>query len=711
MLILIKKLKYGYVIFSSALIVVLYSIIFMKCAGEGDEREKILSKLHEKYYYLNLYEDVKYTGTEKCVSCHNAIGESYHHTGMGSSLYRPEADNEKENYDNDNIIYDEKTDLYYEAYKKDGNYFQREFRKDKDGNVIHSLEKKVDYVIGSGLNTRSYLYQDNGFFYEMPMSWYTDKSKWDLSPGYQRLNLRFRREINQECMNCHNSYSGFTEFSENKFQMPIPEGISCERCHGPGELHVRRFTEKNNFFEAIESDTTDRTIVNPADLPLEEKLSVCFQCHLQGDVRVFTDGKKQSDFRPGMKLSEVKTVFVQDDVSEGDFKIASHAARMFLSSCFKNSDGGMTCLTCHDPHVTVGNSSKEFFNDKCLGCHQQNTLSPSKINVEHEEGSNCINCHMRQGNTSDILHVNFTDHWIRKRTGMGTDKITGDEILSKDKNIIPITLKSFEFTDNYKNNNSGLDLGIAYVIYFETKHPHQDYLKRALPLLEAGVKINPENLSAQYFLGSAYYLDNNFPEAIKTLEKLVATDTGNADAFIRLGAAYEKSGDSQRAIEYYEIALNIFPENVKVLNNLGNLYYSEGKINEAVETYKRGIKIIKDNPNILTNLGDISLYKLKDPEAAFNYLNKALEYDPDKKETLNNLGNAYLITGDKSEAEKIFKRVLKLEPYNAQALGNLAVIYEDNGNKNEAVKMLMKILEKDPNDKRAKDMLSKLRVK
>ena len=683
----------------------------MKCTDDSDDRDKVLSKLHEKYYYLNLYEDVKYTSTEKCVSCHNDIGETFHHTGMGSSLYKPEAGNEIEIYEKDNIIYDGKNDLYYEAYRKDGNYFQREFRKDENGNLIHSLEKKVDYIIGSGFNTRSYLYQDNGFFYEMPMSWFTEKSKWDLSPGYQRLNLRFRREINQECMNCHNSYSGYFEFSENKFKMPIAEGIGCERCHGPGELHVRRFTDKDNFFTAIESDTIDRTIVNPADLPLEEKLSVCFQCHLQGDVRVFTDGKKQSDFRPGMKLSDVKTVFVQDDVSEGDFKIASHAERMFLSSCFKNSDGGMTCLTCHDPHVTVGNSTKEFFNNKCLGCHQQNSLSPSKTNVDHKAGSNCISCHMKQGNTSDILHVNFTDHWIRKKTGVESDKISGDENSLADKSVIPVTLKNFEFTVNEKNKNSGLDLGIAYVIYYETKHPHQEYLKRAQPLLEAGVKTDPENRSALYYLGSAYYLDNKYSESVNILEILIAKDTGNAEAFIRLGAAYEKSGNTQKAIESYEKALNIFPENVKLLNSLGNVYYSSGKINEAVETYKRGIKIIKDNPIILTNLGDISLYKLENPDAAFNYLNKALEYDPDKKETLNNLGNAYLITGNKNEAEKIFKRVLKLDANNALALGNLAVIYEDNGNKNEAVKMLKKILENDPNDKRAKEMLSKLKGK
>jgi len=704
------KLKYIYILLSAVLLAALSYFVFIRKSDPDSERDKILSSLHEKYYYLNLYGDVKYTGTAKCVSCHSDISESYHHTGMGSSLYKPDSGNEIEDYSKDFTVYDPKNDMYYEAYRKNGIYFQKEYRKDKAGNIIHSLEKKTDYIIGSGNNTRSYLYQENGFMYEMPLSWFTEKAKWDLSPGYQRLNLRFKREINQECMNCHNSYSGFFEYSENKFQMPLPEGISCERCHGPGELHVRRFTDKGNFFEAIESDTIDRTIVNPVNLPLEEKLSVCFQCHLQGDVRVFADGKKQSDFRPGMKLSEVKSVFVQDNYEKGDFKIASHAARMFLSDCFVKSNGGMTCLTCHDPHVTVKNSTKEFFNGKCLGCHDRNSLSPSKAGVDHGSGGNCINCHMHQGNTSDILHVNFTDHWIRKRTGDTGSGNSGDanDSEQKDKNSTPVTLKYFDFTND---GNSGLNLGIAYVMYYETKHPHPEYLKRAFPLLEEGMKKFPGNKTAQYYLGTAYYLDGRIPEAVKVLEKLVSSDTGNAEAFTRLGSAYEKSGDLQKAADSYEKSLKIFPENVKVLNLLGNIYYRTGKINEAAETYKKGIRIIQDNTAILTNLGDISLYQLKTPDAAFNYLNKALEYDPDKKETINSLGNAYLITGNKAQAEKLFNRVLSMDPGNIPAMGNLAVIYEDNGNENESRKMLLRILENVPNDRRAKEMLARLNSK
>ena len=42
-----------------------------------------------------------------------------------------------------------------------------------------------------------------------------------------------------ECIACHNAYPDFVLGSENKYTA-IPTGIDCERCHGPGELHVEK---------------------------------------------------------------------------------------------------------------------------------------------------------------------------------------------------------------------------------------------------------------------------------------------------------------------------------------------------------------------------------------------------------------------------------------------------------------------------------------
>jgi Tfp pilus assembly protein PilF len=703
-----KKIKHTYLIIT-AIIILGFAGIIIHRSYLSDSRETRISKLHEKYFYLNLDDDVEYVGNENCVSCHLQIHETFHKTGMGRSLYNLTSENEIEDFTNENIIYDHKSDYYYQVYREGKDYFQKEFRIDKTGNIIHELVKKIDYVIGSGNNTRSYLFHENGFFFEMPVSWFTEKAKWDLSPGYQRLNLRFSRPIVQECMNCHNDYSGYVEFSENKFDLPLPEGISCERCHGPGELHVLRHSQETDLFRKIEDDTFDRTIVNPIHLPLEENLSVCFQCHLQGDVRVFTDGKKQNDFKPGMKLSDVKTIFVQDDIKKGDFKIASHAARMYLSDCFIKSDGAMTCITCHNPHIPVQEVSKKFFNDKCIDCHSVQTLSPTVLpKTDHREISDCITCHMRQGATADVLHVNFTDHWIRKEIEVLSEK-ENEDLYEKDaldkRHTIAIVLKNF---NNPDDEFADMNLGIAYVMYYETKHPHFEYLKRAIPLLEENLKKFPEHKNGLYHLGIAYLRENKITDAINTLTKLIEIDPENASAYSMLGRSYEKASSPLKAIESYNSSLNIFPENVSVLHNLGDLLYSGEMINEAIEVYKKAITIISNKPAILNNLGDLYLYKMQNIDAAIELFEQALGFDPDMMQALNNLGNAFMLQGKTLEAEAIFKKVIEKDPKNVLAYGNLAVLFEDREDITAAKRMLNKVLEIDPNDVRAKQMLEKL---
>jgi hypothetical protein len=50
------------------------------------------------------------------------------------------------------------------------------------------------------------IYETNGYFYEMPITWYVGKKIWDLSPGYEKgANSGFNRTIGQQCMDCHNS--------------------------------------------------------------------------------------------------------------------------------------------------------------------------------------------------------------------------------------------------------------------------------------------------------------------------------------------------------------------------------------------------------------------------------------------------------------------------------------------------------------------------
>ena len=208
------------------------------------------------------------------------------------------------------------------------------------------VEKQVDYVIGSGNHVRTYLNRTaQGTLVELPVSWYAEKGGyWAMSPGYDRPNQEdFRRTIVSECLFCHDAYpaSGQTsnlEGSEPLFGDRLPEGIDCQRCHGPGRAHIEAAGSGHAKPEEIR-----RTIVNPARLDRERQLEVCMQCHLETSSRPLPNKLPRYDhepfaYKPGEPLADYFTFFdhAKGAGRDDNFEIAHAAYRLRKSACFQS---------------------------------------------------------------------------------------------------------------------------------------------------------------------------------------------------------------------------------------------------------------------------------------------------------------------------------------------------------------------------------------
>ena len=166
--------------------------------------------------------------------------------------------------------------------------------------------------------------------FQSPISWYSQKKKWDLSPGYERRNYHFERPIEPQCLFCHANRVDPVEFSVNRYREPIFRGhaIGCERCHGPGELHAARQ-------EMVEG--RDLTIVNPRHLEPSLRAAVCEQCHLLGDHRIELAGRDPFDYRPGLPTSAFFAVY--DRANKQGNKAVGHVEQMKASRCYRESQG------------------------------------------------------------------------------------------------------------------------------------------------------------------------------------------------------------------------------------------------------------------------------------------------------------------------------------------------------------------------------------
>ena len=287
----------------------------------------------EKSPYLNHNDTVKYVGINTCKQCHIGIYETFIKTGMGKSFDIASKQKSSAKLNAHTVIYDKFSDFYYHPFWDKDSLKIMEFRLDKKDTIYKRIEK-VSFIIGSGQHTNSHMSNSNGYVRQMPMTFYTQKGTWDLPPGFENgFNTRFNRLIGLECMSCHNSYPQFVEGSENKYTS-LPNGINCERCHGPGELHVK---EKLAGNLVDTSKAIDYTIVNPGKLPIDLQFDVCQRCHLQGNA-ILKNDHSFYDFKPGKKLSDYITVFLPKyKGAEDEFIMASHADRLKMSQCFIKS--------------------------------------------------------------------------------------------------------------------------------------------------------------------------------------------------------------------------------------------------------------------------------------------------------------------------------------------------------------------------------------
>lgn len=630
--------------------------------------------------YLNLNDTVKYVGMNTCKQCHYNIYETFIHTGMGQSFDTANLQKSKAVVEASMSLYDPYSNFYYQPFWENESLFIKEYRLNND-DTIHRRTEKVDYIIGSGQHTNSHLCNRNGYLYQMPMTFYTQEKKWDLPPGFEKgFNSRFDRKIGLECMSCHNAYPEFIKGSENKYYK-IPDGIDCERCHGPGALHVKQKME-GDIIDT--SQYMDYSIVNPGKLPIDLQFDVCQRCHLQGNA-VLKEGKSFYDFKPGMKLSEVMNVFLPIyKGAEDEFIMASHADRLKMSQCFIKSfvpsekeslrpyKQSLTCVTCHNPHISVKVTDTELFNNTCKNCHNatKHNECTAELSLRKKELDDCVSCHMPKSSTIDIPHVVSTDHYIH----------------------IPISKEEKEKIRKFVGliciNNPKPDRKTkaqAYLNQFE-KFESKSYLLDSANLLLSSssledTKDNFDLLVHLYFLKNDYAsitsLAKQMGKEYLIKQKLIHSDWGNNDAWTcyRIGEAYNNLADYQTALLYFQQATQLAPFNLEFLNKYGNTLLNLQHPNEAITVY---LTILKEDE----------------------------KYVP----AITNLGFAYLISGKIEQTEDLYAKAFKLNPDYEPLLLNIVGLYIYKKQFSQAKKLLSEILRKNPSHPQAKNILQQLSI-
>lgn len=556
----------------------------------------------------------------ECRPCHAAVVDSFMKTGKGRSMYPAATAPPLEDW-TVSPVYDRFRNFYYLPRKvKEGDYRILEFRlEEKD--TVHKLELPIDFFIGSGNQTRSYLVNRNGYLYEMPLTWYRQKGIWDLSPGYEKGgNERFSRAVGTECMACHAAGFEADSHSINHFRN-VGQALDCGSCHGDMKAHL----ENAKAGKPVQKD-----LLRLGKIPLKAQLDVCRQCHLEG-VKVRKRNAAAGDYAPGKNFSDFYEVFVPS-TGEQDFGFASHAERLQLSACFKGSKGKMNCQTCHDPHAAGPADQEKAIANTCASCHGPgHEISCSGVylvelkETEEEKNQNCVSCHMARGGTNDIPHVSSHDHWIRKvpaKRQVGQGKIRFGHFAGTKVNQADKAAALLQYAESRNDSAVFAELGAYLKFLTGPEQLKYAYLtqKTAPEFAVTASDRNPWNWFYQAEIRKRKgEMDN---DGYLNASRLAPW---NMDFAYRLALSKQESGTT--ASEAYAALLKKMPFHVLSLSNLGFAKLQEGKHAEAL---------------IL--------------------LQKALTEEPDFVLARENLARCYMEMGRFSESRNLLQRLIREFP-------------------------------------------------
>lgn len=432
-------------------------------------------------------------------------------------------------------------------------YERNEFTRLLDG------RQELRYFVGSGRRGRTYLFEQEGYWFEAPINWYAKKQVWDMAPHYQEAReMPLTLPVDPGCLHCHASgaASSLPDARNHYAGEPfVRGGITCAACHGDGSAHVASGGKAH--------------MLNLDGLEPVRRDSVCLNCHLEGQAVVQRAGKEIEKFTPGDDLFDYALYFVYQNERGSGGRATSQWEALLMSACKQKSGDKLTCTTCHDPHGSPTPEERVgFYRQRCLSCHNEAGFAER----HHAENPDCTACHMARPPSNDIAHEQVTDHWIKKR-------------VSRER--LPLAT-SGELVTVGGMASSDRDLGLAYAQM--AARGDQAAGARAIGLLEkaevqSGAGRDDFDVHAQ--LGFLEQLDGQKDKAAREYQRALAMDGFDSLAAGDLALLEVRQHHTAEAIQLWRGVVEHDPSQVKAGMNLAVVECSVGERDAALATLER----------------------------------------------------------------------------------------------------------------------------
>lgn len=479
---------------------------------------------------------------------------------------------------------------------------------------------RAQWAFGAGVKATTWVSQtDEDSLVEHGLSYYGATKSLALTPGHATSADRIYRTFDPvatalRCFRCHST--GPVMLAAGFQVQPSEPGVHCESCHGPGRAHA----ESGGAMK----------IQNPKRLSAAQINILCGSCHRQA-----------SDLDDGTDWSDA-------------WNVRHEPLYLHRAACFRNSNGALSCLTCHAPHQPLQTAASSY-DSRCISCH------PKAAHSTPLASRSCVSCHMPQVGVSPNLK--FTNHWIgiydprgrnlipAKRAVQGLrpasveEESTSGVVLAADPSTLaPVYAKAFAERERQagpesaKAARTASDFG-SFLLQVGKSAEAEAPLRRAFSIdqhnADPAIDSDRENLAmaleASGKRAEAFELfrqaaqGNNPGVTARSLTKLAAMDSEHADVNMRdaVSAEEKASGTSSLRVavllEEYALALRDRrrdPEaepllrralsiqqstagadprvTVGVLNTLGNLLEGRRELDEAEKLERAALSLSEE---------------------------------------------------------------------------------------------------------------------
>jgi tetratricopeptide (TPR) repeat protein len=231
---------------------------------------------------------------------------------------------------------------------------------------------------------------------------------------------------------------------------------------------------------------------------------------------------------------------------------------------------------------------------------------------------------------------------------------------------------------------------------------------------------NDPTISAAYAdLSLIYEKQGNIDEAIVQQKKAMEHELqATAHSYYFLASEYFLKARQKGIEEDYAEAIRLSKKAIEINNAYASAYFLLGRIytfykngamaDEALANLEKASEYDPKNPDVYYAIADVYDSWKHNPDAAIQYLRKAIEVKPDYAKAYLYLGLVYDEKKDDAEAIKQLLKAIGLDPKYLDAHLWLASLYREGKNYPEAIKYLNKAIEIAPTDLRPYKELAKV---